>query len=67
MIAQNAIYTLLRKHSHDDAIRKYTSETAGYGTGYLLEHDYEDLSWSIFDKYSSVACSRGQVHKCAQF
>ena len=44
MIAQNAIYTHLRKHSHDDAIRKYTSATAGYGTGYLLERDYEDLS-----------------------
>jgi hypothetical protein len=34
----------LQKYSYDDAIRKYTSETAGYGTGYLLEHDYEELS-----------------------
>jgi SAM-dependent methyltransferase len=33
----------LEEYSSDDAIRKYTTNTAGYGINYLLENDYADV------------------------
>ena len=32
--------SFVQEYGSDDAIRKYTSETAGYGINYLLDHDY---------------------------
>ena len=31
-----------KKYTSPEAIYKYTSPTAGYGTSYLLEHDYKE-------------------------
>jgi len=35
--------SFVQEYGSDDAIRKYTSETAGYGINYLLDHDYADI------------------------
>ncbi len=41
----------LKEYSSDDAIRKYTSQTAGYGIGYLLENDYADVYLTAIDQF----------------
>lgn len=43
--------TYLEEYSSDDAIRKYTSETAGHGISYLLEHDYADVYLRSINQY----------------
>ena len=32
-----------KEYTSPEAIYKYTSPTAGYGTSYLLEHDYKEV------------------------
>ena len=41
----------LKEYSSDEAIRKYTAESAGYGISYLLEHDYADVYLSAIDQH----------------
>src|SRR5207247_1956770 len=41
----------LDEYTSDDAIRKYTSETAGFGISYLLEHDYAEVYLTAIDRY----------------
>jgi SAM-dependent methyltransferase len=40
----------LEEYSSDDAIRKYTSNTAGYGIQYLLENDYANIYLAAIDQ-----------------
>src|SRR5215813_12015709 len=42
-MSQSAIDVYLQEYSSEDAIRKYTSKTAGYGISYLLANDYADV------------------------
>ena len=44
----------LNEYSSDDAIRKYTSRTAGYGISYLLENDYAEVYLTAIDQYLKV-------------
>jgi SAM-dependent methyltransferase len=48
----------LQEYSSDDAIRKYTSETAGYGISYLLANDYADVYLSAVDRFLKTDRSR---------
>jgi SAM-dependent methyltransferase len=41
----------LEEYSADEAIRKYTKETAGYGISYLLDNDYGKLYLDALDKF----------------
>lgn len=41
----------LEEYSADDAIARYTSQTAGYGIAYLLEHDYADVYLSAIERF----------------
>jgi SAM-dependent methyltransferase len=41
----------LEEYSSDDAIRKYTTETAGHGISYLLEHDYAEVYLTAINQY----------------
>ena len=36
----NLIRSFSEEYESDDALRKYSTETAGYGINYLLEHEY---------------------------
>ena len=44
----------LDEYVSDDAVRKYTTETAGYGISYLLEHEYARIIW----KQLTATCAR---------
>jgi SAM-dependent methyltransferase len=44
----------LDEYSSDDAIRKYTSRTAGYGISYLLENDYAEVYLTALDQFLKV-------------
>lgn len=41
----------LEEYSADDAIKRYTSRTAGYGISYLLEHDYAEVYLSAINAF----------------
>ncbi len=41
----------LKEYTSDDAIRKYSSNTAGYGISYLLENDYADVYVTALDRF----------------
>ena len=46
-----AVDVYLQEYSSEDAIRKYTSETAGYGISYLLAHDYADVYLNAINRF----------------
>jgi SAM-dependent methyltransferase len=37
------------EYGSDEAVRKYTTETAGYGISYLLDNDYAEIYLSVLD------------------
>lgn len=39
------------EYTSDDAVRKYTSETAGYGISYLLRNDYARIYQDVISTY----------------
>ena len=39
----NLIKSFSEEYESDDALRKYSTGTAGYGINYLLEHEYEKV------------------------
>jgi len=41
----------LKEYSSNEAIRKYTSRTAGYGISYLLTHDYADVYTTAVEEF----------------
>jgi SAM-dependent methyltransferase len=41
----------LQEYSSDDAIRRYTSKTAGHGISYLLENDYADIYLTALNQF----------------
>src|ERR1051326_6036196 len=41
----------LKEYSSDDAIKKYSSNTAGYGISYLLENDYADVYVTALNRF----------------
>lgn len=41
----------LDEYVSEDAVRKYTKETAGYGITYLLDHDYAQIYLKVVDSY----------------
>jgi SAM-dependent methyltransferase len=43
----------IEEYSSDEAIRKYTSETAGYGISHLLANDYADVYLRACNRYLS--------------
>jgi SAM-dependent methyltransferase len=49
--------TYLQEYSSDDAIRKYTSQTAGYGISYLLENDYAEVYLTAISQFLEVPAS----------
>ncbi len=46
--------TYLQEYSSDDAISKYTSQTAGHGISYLLEHDYAEVYLTTIDNLLQI-------------
>src|SRR5437016_3008729 len=44
----------LQEYSSGDAIRKYTSRTAGYGISYLLENDYAEVYLTAIHQFLQV-------------
>src|SRR5215510_5028949 len=45
----------LEEYSSDDAIRKYTFNTAGYGINYLLDNDYADVYLAAINHFLTTA------------
>jgi SAM-dependent methyltransferase len=48
---QNQMDVYLEEYSSEDALRRYTSKTAGQGINYLLEHDYADIYLSAINQF----------------
>jgi SAM-dependent methyltransferase len=44
----------LQEYSSDEAIRRYTSRSAGYGISYLLENDYADVYLTAINQFLQV-------------
>ena len=44
----------LEEYSSEEAIRKYTTETAGFGISYLLENDYGEIYLETIKKYLAM-------------
>jgi SAM-dependent methyltransferase len=57
--------TYLQEYSSNEAIRKYTSRTAGYGISYLLQNDYAEVYLSAIDQFLKV--SAGTSLKLLEF
>src|SRR4051794_12709096 len=47
----NQMDVYLEEYSSEDALRRYTSKTAGQGINYLLEHDYADIYLSAINEF----------------
>lgn len=45
----------LDEYVSEDAVRKYTTETAGYGITYLLRNDYARIYLNVADSYVSTS------------
>src|SRR5579862_8045734 len=43
--------SFLDEYGSEDAVRKYTTETAGYGISYLLRHDYANVYLNAVHSY----------------
>src|SRR5690349_3205556 len=50
-MTESVMNTFLKEYSSEDAIRKYTSQTAGYGISYLLANDYADVYLNAVDLF----------------
>jgi SAM-dependent methyltransferase len=48
----------LEEYGSEDAVRKYTTGTAGYGINYLLHNDYAKVYLSALDSYVRTSPSR---------
>jgi SAM-dependent methyltransferase len=48
----------LDEYVSDDAVRKYTTETAGYGITYLLRNDYARIYLNVVDSYLRTSTAR---------
>jgi SAM-dependent methyltransferase len=48
----------LEEYGSEDAVRKYTTETAGFGINYLLHNDYAKVYLSVVDSYLRTPRSR---------
>ncbi len=48
----------LDEYVSEDAVRKYTTETAGYGITYLLENDYARIYLDTIDSYLRTSTTR---------
>jgi len=51
----NSMDVYLEEYSSLDAVRKYTSSTAGYGIDYLLENDYANVYLTAINQFLKVA------------
>jgi SAM-dependent methyltransferase len=47
----NQMDVYLEEYSSEDALRRYTSKTAGHGINYLLEHDYAEIYLSAIKQF----------------
>jgi SAM-dependent methyltransferase len=50
-MSSSTVDVYLQEYSSEDAIRKYTSETAGHGISYLLAHDYADIYLNAVNRF----------------
>jgi len=48
----------LEEYGSEDAVRKYTTETAGFGINYLLSNDYATVYLSAVDSYLRTSPAR---------
>lgn len=48
----------LEEYGSEDAVRKYTTETAGFGISYLLQHDYARVYLNAVDSYLRTSPQR---------
>lgn len=48
----------VEEYTSDDAVRKYTTETAGYGINYLLQNDYAKVYLGVVDSYLRTSPAR---------
>jgi SAM-dependent methyltransferase len=48
----------LEEYGSEDAVRKYSSETAGYGINYLLHHDYANVYLDAVNSYLRTSPQR---------
>jgi SAM-dependent methyltransferase len=47
------------EYTSQDAILKYTRATAGFGIGYLLDHEYKDVYCQALDRLPALVKERG--------
>src|ERR1700676_2482514 len=48
----------IEEYTSEDAVRKYTTETAGFGINYLLRNDYAKVYLSVVDSYLQAPPAR---------
>jgi SAM-dependent methyltransferase len=48
----------IEEYTSEDAVRKYTTGTAGYGINYLLRNDYAKIYLSVVDSYLKTSPAR---------
>ena len=51
--------TVLEEYSSEDAVRRYSKGTAGYGISYLLDHEYGDIYLNALQNYLSAPVGKG--------
>jgi SAM-dependent methyltransferase len=56
MVKSTQIYDkFLEEYGSEDAVRKYTTHTAGYGINYLLRNDYANVYLGAVDSYLRIS------------
>jgi len=48
----------LEEYSADEAVRRYGTDTAGYGISYLLDHDYGQIYSRVLDQHLPASAKR---------
>lgn len=48
----------LKEYGSDQAVQKYTTNTAGYGISYLLDNDYAELYLGVVESYLRTSSAR---------
>ena len=53
----------LEEYVSDDAVRKYSIGTAGYGINYLLQNHYADVYLEVLDSYLRTESGRPLMNR----
>ncbi len=62
---EKLVESFVKEYNSEASIKKYSTETAGYGISYLLRHDYAKVYLKVLD--SNLLCSRNTSLRLLEF